>query len=92
MNPEVGIERPLPSSHETERAILGAILVESAAAGPVIGRLTVDDFDHGRTGQSSARYIRSTKLASQPTCSRSSTNCSGRKKPRRLAALSTSRN
>jgi replicative DNA helicase len=46
MNPQVGIERPLPSSHETERAILGAILVESAAAGPVIDRLAVDDFDH----------------------------------------------
>lgn len=46
MNPQVGIERPLPSSHETERAILGAILVESAAVGSLIDRLAVDDFDH----------------------------------------------
>ena len=46
MNPAVGIERPLPSSHETERAILGAILIESVAAVPVIGRLVMDDFDH----------------------------------------------
>jgi replicative DNA helicase len=46
MNPQSGIERPLPSSPNTERAILGAILIGSHSTPAIIARLSPDDFYH----------------------------------------------
>jgi len=47
MKPQTDTERPLPSSLETERAILGAILVGSPSTGGLVSRLAPDDFFHG---------------------------------------------
>lgn len=40
----IGIERPLPHSVDAERGILGAILVGNTEAGPMLDRLTSEDF------------------------------------------------
>jgi len=50
MAPEVTIERPLPSSLEAERGILGAILLDNQSLNPALEILRTEDFfsDHHR--------------------------------------------
>lgn len=45
------LSNPLPHSVETERAVIGALLVESGAIGEVVGILTQDVFYDGKLGK-----------------------------------------
>ena len=45
------LSNPLPHSVETERAVIGALLVESGAIGEVVGILTQDVFYDGKLGR-----------------------------------------
>jgi putative DNA primase/helicase len=63
-------ERPLPSRTETERAILGAILVDEKALGVAVQHLTASDFfvpAHGRIFEEMRRLAESGHPITLPT-------------------------